>query len=213
MIHTHKESSHFRVSTPSSPKSPHRRLLTSYFSVIFRCRARFQRCLAQPESGSKIKTHKAAVKIFLQKIISDSILESIFPNERSNKELSFPGSRRFRVLARREGDGEGGRMRADRWGEPLSAAQLLGREREKKKKEKKRAHEQKPGAAVELLYAKLDRVLRSHVHTKHMLSLNDRWEDYLERLFLDLCSQHLASSESPIQSQSVGSDDSCRRGK
>lgn len=103
-------------------------------------------------------------------------------------------------------------MRADRWGEPLSAAQLLGREREKKK-EKKRAHEQKPGAAVELLYAKLDRVLRSHVHTKHMLSLNDRWEDYLERLFLDLCSQHLASSESPIQSQSVGSDDSCRRGK
>lgn len=78
---------------------------------------------------------------------------------------------------------------------------------------KKGSHKQKPGAAVELLYSKLDQVLGSHVHTKHTLSLNDRWDDYLERLFLDLCSQHLASSDSPIQSQSVGSDDSCRRGK
>lgn len=100
-------------------------------------------------------------------------------------------------------------MRAARWRALCCTASGKG----KGGRKKKGACEQKPGAAVELLSANLDQVLSSHVRTKHMLSLNDRWEDYLERLFLDLCSQHLASSESPIQSQSVGSDDSCRRGK
>lgn len=77
--HTRKENFHLAVRTPSPPKPPHRSLLTSYFSVIFRCRARFQRFLAQPESASRTKTHKAAAKILLQKRWSDSILESIFP--------------------------------------------------------------------------------------------------------------------------------------
>ena len=167
MIHIRKENPFSQWAYSAPPESPRRSLLTSYFSVIFRCRARFQRFLAQPESGSKTKTHKAAVKIFLHKCISDSTLESIFLRRDRIRRLAFG----IQTIQSWQGGRETGREgeRGLIAGESRFSLCSFWEGKGKKKKKSPQAE-----AAVELLYSKLDQVLSSHVHTKHMLSLNDR---------------------------------------